>query len=81
MVQEVMTIDCGDVIAHSCAFDKNAKTVAVGCSDGDIRMVNVEKQDFTELKAHTNSVNGVLFNQDNSTLYSVGGEGHIKVWH
>jgi len=81
MVQEVMTIDTGDVIAHSCAFDKNAKTVAVGCSDGDIRMVNVEKQDFTELKAHTNSVNGVLFNQDNSTMYSVGGEGHIKVWH
>ena len=30
-------------IAHSCAFDKNAKVVAVGCSDGEIRMVNIEK--------------------------------------
>jgi len=36
MVQEVLTNDVGDVIAHSCAFDKNAKTVAVGCSDGKI---------------------------------------------
>jgi len=43
MVQEVCNVDVGDVIAHSCAFDKNAKTIAVGCSDGDIRMISMEK--------------------------------------
>lgn len=63
MVQEVLSIDTGENIAHSVAFDKNAKVVAVGCSDGEIRMVNVEKGEVAaELKAHSHSVNGVLFN-------------------
>jgi len=66
MVQEVLSVDTGENIAHSCAFDKNAAAVAVGGSDGSIRMIDVAKGDLAaELKGHEHSVNGVLFNQDN----------------
>ena len=43
MVQELLTIDMGDTIAHSLAFDKNTKTIYVGCSDAEIKVVNMEK--------------------------------------
>jgi hypothetical protein len=39
MVQQIMQVDCGDAIALSVAIDKNARYVAVGCSDADIRIV------------------------------------------
>ncbi len=38
-----MTVDMGDTIAHCLAFDKKTKTVAVGCSDAEIKMINMEK--------------------------------------
>ena len=44
MVQELFTVDVGDTIAHCVAFDKKTKSLAVGCSDGEVRMVNLEKQ-------------------------------------
>lgn len=43
MVQELLTVDVGDTIAHCVAFDKKTKTLAVGCSDGEVRIVNMEK--------------------------------------
>jgi len=43
MVQEICQVDTGDAIALSVAFDKNSKTVAVGCSDAEIKIVNIEK--------------------------------------
>lgn len=43
MVQELMSVDVGDSIAHCVAFDKKTKTLAVGCSDGEVRIVNMEK--------------------------------------
>lgn len=40
-----------------------------------IRTINVEKGEVVgDMKAHANGVNGVLYNQDNSTLYSIGGD-------
>lgn len=81
MVQEVTNLDTGDAIAHVCEFDKTGKQVAVGCSDGDIKFVNVERGEIVNnIKAHEGSVNDLVFNQDNSILYSVGGDGLIKVW-
>jgi WD40 repeat protein len=74
-------VDTGDAIALSVAFDKNSKMVAVGCSDADIKMVNIEKAEVTShLKAHEDAVNGVVINQDNTTLYSIGSDGTIRVW-
>lgn len=81
MVEEVTNIDTGDAIAHVCEFDKSGNQVAVGCSDGEIKFVNVEKNEITsQLKAHEGSVSDLVFNQDNSTIYSVGGDGIVKTW-
>jgi len=80
-VQEVANLDTGDAIAHVVEFDKSGKSVAVGCSDGEIKFVNVERNEVTsQIKAHEGSVSDLVFNQDNSTIYSVGGDGIVKVW-
>mmetsp|Transcript_33534 Transcript_33534/g.41375 ORF Transcript_33534/g.41375 Transcript_33534/m.41375 type:complete len:127 (-) Transcript_33534:79-459(-) len=81
MVQEVTNLDTGDAIAHVVEFDKTGKQVAVGCSDGDIKFISVERGEVVNnIKAHEGSVNDLVFNQDNSIMYSVGGDGQIKVW-
>ena len=47
----------------SCAFDKNSKSLAVGLSDADIKMINIEKGEIVgSLKAHDDAVNGVVVN-------------------
>ena len=38
-----MSIDVGDSIAHCLGFDKSTKTIAVGCSDALIKVINIEK--------------------------------------
>jgi WD40 repeat protein len=44
-------------------------------------MVNIEKAEVqSNLKAHEDAVNGVVINQDNSTIYSIGSDGTIRVW-
>ena len=74
-------MDTGDAIAHVCEFDKTGKQVAVGCSDGEIKFVNVERNEISSsIKAHDGSVSDLVFNQDNNTIYSVGGDGIVKVW-
>jgi WD40 repeat protein len=64
MVQELMTIDTGDCIAHCLAFDKTSKYLAIGCSDAEIKMVNLEKGNevTTSLKGHDDAVNGIYIN-------------------
>ena len=68
-------------MALSVSFDKNSKYVAVGCSDAEIKMVDIEKGEVASvLKAHEDAVNGVVINQDNSQLYSISNDGTIRVW-
>ena len=43
MVQELASIDTGDAIAHCLSFDKSTKSIAVGCSDAEIKVINIEK--------------------------------------
>ena len=53
MVQELFTLDTGDAICHSLAFDKATKSLAVGCSDALIKFINIEKEEVTSnLKGH-----------------------------
>lgn len=81
MVQEICQVDTGNAIALSAAFDKNTKIVAVGCSDAEIKIINIEKGEIQSvLKAHEDAVNGVVYNQDNNTLYSISSDGTIRVW-
>ena len=81
LVRELVQLDTGDAIALSVCFDKTSKHVAVGCSDAEIKMVSVDKgETVAVLKAHEDAVNGVVFNQDNNALYSVGSDGTVRVW-
>lgn len=71
----------GDVIAHCCAFDKSGKQLIVGCSDGEIKIVNLETNQLAgQFKAHEGSVNDIVINQENDTLYTVGNDGQAKSW-
>jgi sperm-associated antigen 16 protein len=85
MVQELMQVDTGDSIALSVAFDRNAKYIAVGCSDAEIRIVNMQSGDkrgeiVATAKGHEDAVNGVCYNQDNNSLFSVSSDGTIRTW-
>ena len=81
MVQELLSIDTGDAIAHSLAFDKSTKSLAVGCSDAEIKMINIEKGEITNVcKGHTDAVTSIYINHDNSAMYSCGNDGTIRMW-
>lgn len=79
-----MQVDTGDAIALSVAFDRNAKYIAVGSSDAEIRIINMDGDKMGEintyLKGHDDAVNGVVFNHDNNALYSTSSDGTIRVW-
>jgi len=47
MVQELLTVDTGNAIAHCVAFDRATKVLAVGCSNAEIKMINIEKGEIT----------------------------------
>jgi WD40 repeat protein len=65
----------------SVAFDKNTKIVAVGGSDAEIKIISVERGEMiSSLKAHEDAVNGVTFNQENNTLYSISNDGTVRTW-
>ena len=81
MVQEILQLDTGDSIAHSNCFDKTNNIVAVGCADATIKMINIEKGEVVNtIKGHDDSVNSVIINQDNSTLYSASSDGTVRMW-
>lgn len=81
MVQELLTIDTGDCMAHSLCFDKTDKYLCVGCSDAEIKMINLEKGEITSsLKGHDDAVNGLYINQNNDALYSSSNDGTIRIW-
>ena len=66
MVQELLSIDSGDAIAHSLCFDKNTKNIVVGCSDSFIKVINIEKGEITsKLKGHEDAVTSVYINHNN----------------
>lgn len=81
MVQELLSIDSGDAIAHSLCFDKNTKNIVVGCSDAFIKVINIEKGEITSrLKGHEDAVTSVYINHNNQAMYSAGNDGKIIVW-
>lgn len=81
MVEEVCSLDTGDAIAHCVDFDKTGKQLVVGCSDGDVKFINLERNEISNaLKAHEGSVSALSVNQDNTTIYTCGGDGIVKAW-
>lgn len=74
-------MDCGDTIAHCLAFDKNTKTLVVGCSDAEIKVINVEKQQITnQLKGHDDAINAIYVDQENKYVFSASNDGTVRTW-
>lgn len=40
----MLTINVGDTCINTCTFDKTGKYLAVGCSNGEVKVMNIEKQ-------------------------------------
>lgn len=81
MVQELLTVDTGNAIAHCLAFDRATKVLAVGCSNAEIKMINVEKGEITnQLKAHDDAVNAIYINHDNQSMFTASNDGTVRIW-
>jgi len=64
------------------AFNHNATMMVAGCSDGNIRLFDMNSSVTIEKwTAHSQSVSGVMFSLDETCIYSVGvGENSIICW-
>jgi len=79
----MLTADIGDTCINACTFDKTGKYLVVGCSNGEVKILNVEKNGevVTSFKAHDKAaVSNVIVNQENNQLYTAGGDGVVKTW-
>lgn len=64
-------------------FDKTGKYVIIGCSNGEVKMLNIQADGevAASFKAHDKAaVSSVLVNQENNSLYTSGGDGIVKTW-
>ena len=78
-----LQIDIGEYSANSCAFDQSGQTIAVGCDDRNVRLINSElEMNNVEsvLTGHEGSVHGVGFEYSSKNLISCGDEGEFKLW-
>ena len=82
MVQELMTLDVGDTYSLSLSFDKSSKYLAVGCADSEIKMVNLEKGEVTNVLkcSDGDAVNALYINHNNDAIYSAGNDGCVRIW-
>jgi WD40 repeat protein len=65
----MLTVDIGDTCANTCVFDKTGKYLAVGCSNGEVKMLNVQNggEVVASIRAYDKAaVSAVLINQENN---------------
>jgi serine/threonine protein kinase/WD40 repeat protein len=63
------------------AFSPDGKTLAIGGSEGDLRLWNVPgKRLIAHLKGHSYQIFATAFSPDGSTLASAGYDGRILFW-
>ena len=65
--------------AECIEIDKSNTYLYVGYSDGYLSTYSINKESKTENKIHERSVNQLGINISNSNIYSVGGDGILKV--
>lgn len=69
------------VAANCIEIDKSNSYAYVGLDNGEIGYINLTKEkEETKFKAHERAVNQMGINLSNSHLYTVGGDGLLKVW-
>lgn len=71
-----------DAVPLAVAFAPDSKTLAVGCSDGSIRMIDTQAGTETEkLDGHTGPVRTVAWSPDGKWLASGGNDGTVRFWN
>ncbi|KAI9547204.1 hypothetical protein NQZ68_020025 [Dissostichus eleginoides] len=74
------TVDAGPRAANQVAFSPSGRTLAVACSDGLVRVVEVDSLVSSSLPGHRDSVQSVAFDHRGGTVLSAGSDGLINVW-
>lgn len=83
LVSQLLTVDVGDTSINACAFDKTGKFLVCGCSNGEVKILNVQSggEVVSSFKAHEKAaVSSVIVNQENNQVYTAGGDGIVKSW-
>ncbi|CAJ1071074.1 sperm-associated antigen 16 protein [Xyrichtys novacula] len=73
-------VDVGPQAANQVAFSPSGKTLAVACSDGDVRLVELDSLVVSSLSGHSDGVQSVIFDHMGDTVISAGSDGMINVW-
>ncbi|KAM6975673.1 sperm-associated antigen 16 protein [Tautogolabrus adspersus] len=74
------TVEAGQQAANQVAFSPSGKTLAVACSDGLVRLVDVTSLVVSSLSGHSDGVQSVTFDHKGETVISAGSDGLINVW-
>ncbi|KAI4816574.1 hypothetical protein KUCAC02_008897 [Chaenocephalus aceratus] len=74
------TVDAGPRAANQVAFSPSGRTLAVACSDGLVRVVEVDSLVSSSLPGHRDSVQSVAFDHRGRAVLSAGSDGLINVW-
>lgn len=74
-------IKASEKSVRAIAINPVEKEFAVGYSDHNIRVFNLETFDLKQvIQAHKNSVFGLKYSPDFQSLYSVSRDAHLKKW-
>nr|CEL66014.1 TPA: WD-repeat protein, related [Neospora caninum Liverpool] len=80
-MEDVLEISCGPNAANGCAFDITGKVLAVGSSDGTVKLLDIVKETLLQnVDGHPNYVLDVHFSPDASYLCSACADGKVRIW-
>ena len=74
------TTDLGPHPANRLDFDPSGTVLGVASNDGTVKMIEVATGQATELTAHEDAVQSVLFDRIGEFLVSGGSDGTIRIW-
>lgn len=64
------------------SFSPDSKTLAIGTSDGNIRLWSIDKEESTSLlQGHTWPIRSVVFSPDGKIIASASGDSTIRLWN
>ena len=74
------TLDLGPHPANRLDFDPSGTVLGVASNDGTVKMIEVATALATELTAHEDAVQSVLFDHLGEFLVSGGSDGTVRIW-